>query len=102
MLEKHIEAAILDYLNYSGWFVVKLKDQCAVRNGVYRKPPPYMIPGVADIYALKDGRSIWFEVKNERGKQSEHQKSFGRNIKIKGGEYYVVRSIDEVKEALKQ
>jgi hypothetical protein len=98
--EHQIEQSICQYLHALGWYVVKLKDQTAFREGAYRKALPFQRRGVADLYAIKSGRSLWIEVKTKTGRQSDAQKEFERNIVNQGGEYVLVRSILGLKEFL--
>lgn len=86
--ERDIQKQIKEYLQYTGWFVVKIHQSL----GSYR--------GIADLYALKNGRHLWLEVKTPNGRQNEHQKQFERDVKAHGGEYYVVRSVEDVVEIL--
>jgi hypothetical protein len=64
--------------------------------------------GVADITAVyrrkSDGANvvIFFEVKTDKGRQSEHQKQFELNIKKLNGFYFIVRSITDASVALAQ
>lgn len=95
MLEKDIQKTIIDYLRYSGWFVVKNNTV-----GIYKQKTGKYIPsqavGLADLTILKGGRVIMLEVKTPKGKQSDGQIEFEKNWKEKGGEYYVVRSVEDV------
>ena len=57
-------------------------------------------PGVPDILVCFGSRFIGMEVKNEKGRQSKIQKVAEKEIKEAGGEYYIVRSISDVKKIL--
>ena len=88
--ETIIRNAIRDYLRVKGWSVIRIyQSQFSER-------------GIPDLYALKNGRGIWIEVKtpNPRSKLSSDQEQFGRGIKNYGGEWFVFRSIDECMEIL--
>ncbi len=54
--------------------------------------------GSPDICVVKDGFFIGLEIKTSKGKQSEGQKEFEKKLKDAGGEYYVVRSLEKLKE----
>lgn len=88
MKESEIQAAIREFLRWRGWFVIKIHQSL----GSYR--------GIADLYALKDGRSLWIEVKTAKGQQTEYQRQFEADIKAHGGEYLVARSVEDVVEYL--
>lgn len=53
--------------------------------------------GVADLQILLPNRSVFIEVKTDKGYQSDSQKEFEQVCKGLGIEYYVVRSLDEFK-----
>lgn len=99
MLEKDIQKTIIDFLRYSGWFVVKNNTV-----GIYKQKTGKYIPsqavGLADLTILKCGRVIMLEVKTPKGKQSDGQIEFEKNWKEKGGEYYVVRSVEDVEKII--
>jgi heterodisulfide reductase subunit C len=81
------------------------------------------VPGMADILAFQDqwycpecdwsttrctcewSRAalvpLWIEVKSEKGKQSDLQKSFQEQVESHGHRYVVVRSVEDVEAALK-
>jgi Holliday junction resolvase len=84
MKESEIQAAIKQYLQLKGWFVVKIHQSL----GSYK--------GIADLSCTKDGRHVWVEVKTAKGKLSEHQQRFGADVEYHGGEYRVARSVDDV------
>ena len=98
MKEIEIQRSILDYLekkrifhyrNNSGGF----RD---INNHFYR----FGALGSPDIICVVDGKYIGLEVKTKKGQQSEHQKDFQKKLEKAGGEYYVVRSIDDVMKIL--
>lgn len=88
MLESKIQASILKYLKTEDYFTVKT----IVNNKA----------GVPDIYALKDGISIWIEVKRPGGRVSPIQSYIHSQIREKGGIIFVVDSLDDLKEKLKE
>jgi len=100
-LEKNIQKAILDYLAYrrdvywfrSGSGAIKTEDGRYFKTGKR---------GCPDITVLFDGRYIGIEVKGLKGKQKPEQKEAEQQIKRCGGEYYIVRSVDEVVNILKK
>ncbi len=84
MKESDIQKQIKEYLQYCGWFVVKIHQSL----GSYR--------GIADLYALRDGQHVWIEVKTSRGKQSDWQIRFQQDIEKHGGTYILARGIEDV------
>lgn len=59
-------------------------------------------PGEADIQGLRGpaGQHLDIEVKAERGRQSEAQKTRQRAIERVGGKYILARSVEDVEEGL--
>ena len=86
--ESDIQRDIKTYLQYKGWFVVKIHQSM----GSYK--------GIADLSCTKDGRHVWVEVKAPRGKQSLEQAKFGCAVLAHGGEYIVAKSVDDVERYL--
>lgn len=64
----------------------------------YRTPPRYAKNGIPDIIVVKDGFFIGLEVKSRRGQISASQSVFKKLVQDNGGEYHVVRSLDDVIE----
>ena len=54
------------------------------------------------IVATKDAKTLWIEVKNEKGKQNENQIEFQSKIEKLGHIYFIVRSVEDVQEILKK
>ena len=106
MKESDIQRAILDYLaakrilafrmNSGAMFGSHKGKKWAVRFGE---------PGMADILASTTGGGEldvwWIEVKSEKGKQSEEQKSFQRLVENHGHGYILARSVDDVMAILR-
>lgn len=64
----------------------------------FRALPKYTPKGIPDIILIKDGWFVGLEVKTKTGKQSPDQKAFEKNVHDAGGEYYVVRTIEDLQE----
>jgi len=55
------------------------------------------------MVAIKDGRVLFIEMKKPgRSKQTENQKIFQANIETMGGEYILVRCLEDLIEAIKK
>jgi type IV secretory pathway VirB9-like protein len=52
--------------------------------------------GIADLILIYDKRTIYLEIKTEKGKQSKEQKEFQEICKKNNQPYFVVRNVDEV------
>jgi Holliday junction resolvase len=89
MTETMLKRDIMKYLQLRGFLVWKLSDR-------FRS-------GVPDLYAARDGRSYWFEIKKPTaGKVPELQKYEIRQLLLHGISAAVVRSIEDVKVIIKE
>jgi len=92
--EKQIQNTIEKYLTLKKHFYWKNNTGAFKRdNHFYR----FGAVGSPDICVVKDGFFIGLEVKTKTGKQSEGQKDFEKRLKEAGGEYYVIKSLEDVK-----
>ena len=82
--ETAIKKSVKQYLQIKGWFVFPILQGLGARKGI------------ADLYAIKGGRGVWVEIKTPRGKQNPHQIGFQQDIEEHGGEYMVVRDVQEL------
>ena len=55
-----------------------------------------MLVGFPDLIVWFKGRLVGLEVKSAKGRQSDSQKDVQEAMEYNGGEYHVVRSIDDV------
>ncbi|MFA6992224.1 MAG: hypothetical protein WC269_03005 [Candidatus Gracilibacteria bacterium] len=99
--EKETQKAVMKYLglrhilhwrNQSGQ--MSIKDNMGNFKGVMNLG----MAGSPDIFALHDGTLFGFEIKDIKGKQNDNQKDFERRMNEAGGEYYVIRDLNEVIE----
>jgi hypothetical protein len=99
-LEKDIQRAICDYLAYSRHFFYRNNNtpMFDTKRGMFRAMPKYTPHGLPDIVVVKDGKYIGLEVKREKGQVSKEQTETGKRIVSAGGEWHVVRSIDDVQK----
>jgi hypothetical protein len=82
--ETVILRAVRRHLETDGWYVLRIQQGLGC------------VKGIADLVAMKAGRTVWLEVKTATGKQSDYQVDFERAVLAHGGEYRVVRSVDGV------
>lgn len=69
-----------------------------VKKQIRRALPKHAKRGVPDIIVIKKGQFIGLEVKSATGRQSPDQKLFEIHTTNNGGFYYIVRSLQEVKQ----
>lgn len=82
--ESDIRRQVKDYLKIKGWFVY------------YNLAGLGSYPGLSDLVAVKDGRIVHIEVKGPKGQQSEDQIYFEIDLAASGGEYLLVREIEDL------
>jgi Holliday junction resolvase len=84
MLESKIQAKIINQLKKNGWLVIKII-KCNIN-------------GMSDLICFKNGITVFIEVKNESGKQSEIQKYVQKQIELQGFEYLLINDISQLNE----
>jgi len=82
--ENDVKRQVKDYLTLKGYFHFPILQGL----GAYK--------GIPDIIAIKNNRVLFLEIKRPGGKQSDYQKQFQANIEGQGGEYYVVKSLEDL------
>ena len=82
--ESLILRAVRRELERAGWFVLRQQQGLG------------SVKGVADLVALRDGRTVWLEIKTATGRQTPDQVVFETAIVRHGGEYRVVRCVDDL------
>jgi hypothetical protein len=101
ILEKDIQRAICDYLALRRYFFYRNNNTPIydVTRKTFRAMPKYTPRGICDIIIIaKGGKYIGLEVKTKTGTQSEPQIIFEQNVKKAGGEYHIVRSLEDVQK----
>lgn len=59
-----------------------------------------LLAGAADLIVLLDGVCVFFEVKDEKGRQQDKQKDFENDVKALGFNYHLVRSLEEFQQII--
>jgi hypothetical protein len=85
--ESYILSAVRQALCLSGWYVMRNQQGLG------------SVPGRSDLEALRGGRLVFIEIKTPTGKLSDHQKHFCDTILSHGGEYLVVRRVEDLRDA---
>lgn len=88
--ETLILRAVKAALEARGWYVVRIHQSLG------------STPGIADLVAMGFGRTIWIEVKTPKGRLNDHQRLFQYGVEVSGGEYRVVRSLEDVEDLLER
>lgn len=82
--ETEIQNSVRDLLRADGWFVIRHQQGMGAHKGL------------SDLTALKDGVTIYVEIKTPKGRLSEWQEIFKKDIEAHGGRYIVCRSIEDI------
>jgi len=90
--------AICDYLALKRYFFYRNNNAAIFdpTRKTFRSMPKHARHGVPDIIVVKDGKYIGIEVKTEKGRPSDHQLEFGRDLILAGGMYVIARGIEDV------
>jgi hypothetical protein len=59
-----------------------------------------MVSGVADMTYLKDGKAYFFELKADKGRQSDNQKQWQEIVEAAGFSYQIIRSLTQFQTAI--
>jgi len=83
--ENDIKKQVKDYLSLKGYFHFYL----LAGLGAYK--------GIPDIIAIKNNRVLFLEIKRPVGwKHSDPQKQFMKDIEEYGGEYYLIKCLEDL------
>ena len=86
--ENDVKRQVKDYLSIKGWF------------WFYNLQGLGSYDGIPDFIAIKNGRTIYLEAKKPGGKQSPGQIEFEWNITHQNGEYYLIKSLEDLIEVM--
>lgn len=87
MLESIIQSKIVNEAKKNDYTVLKVV-KCNIN-------------GFPDLTLFKQNTTIFIEVKNEKGVQSEIQKYVQKQLENQGFRYFLVRSLEEFKQKIK-
>lgn len=86
--ETFIRRSVKEMLELDGWDVT------------YHQQGPLCRKGFPDLTALKNGKTLYIEIKTPTGRQSAYQVEFQRICEAHGGIYVLARSVDDIKPYL--
>lgn len=86
--ETEIQNSVRNELRKDGWFVIRHQQGLGAHKGF------------ADLTAIKEGKTIYVEIKTPTGRLSEWQKQFQHDIEAHGAQYIVCRSVDDIRPYL--
>jgi hypothetical protein len=97
--EKYLQNSIIDWLNANTSGMFWQNDSVGIRG---RKRCNRFRPnGVSDILGVISGQAVAIEVKSPKGKLLASQLQFSERFRRSGGEYYVIRSLEDMTELAK-
>lgn len=82
--ESDVRKLCRDYMRVKGWFIFPILQGL----GAYR--------GISDYIAIKNGRTVYIEVKSPAGSQRPEQRNFQADIEAHGGEYFLVDCYEDL------
>lgn len=96
--ESLLVKACIEYLMFKGYIAIRNNSGLIVlKDGNKSRAVKMGIAGASDIIACSpEGKFIAIECKSSKGKLTEKQKNFLKEVSLKGGEALVVKSIDEL------
>ncbi len=105
LTEAQIQRQILDWLAAKGILAFRMQSGATLSSykGKQRMVR-YGVPGMADILSFPcfhgENRIVWIEVKAAKGKQSDLQQSFQRQVENHYQRYVLAYSLEDVQKAL--
>lgn len=88
--EADILRQVRQYLRLKGWSAYRIQQGMGA------------VRGMPDLIAIRAGRVVWIEVKSRTGRLSVHQEAFQAEIAAQGGEYLVVRRVEDIIAAVRE
>jgi len=104
LTEKQLQKIIIEYLRYHpkvAWIERINVGAHVIDEKNSRRFVRYSFKGCSDILGqMKNGKFLAVEVKSARGRLTEYQSEFINKVNKSGGLALVVRSLDDVQDAL--
>ena len=100
MTEQDLQNQIRVYLSKLGYTVFRINVIGSyTKDGRY--VPPSLPKGFSDLFAVKDGKAIFIEVKYGKNKASKEQINFIKQMQKKGCKAGIVYSIEDIDNLIK-
>jgi len=94
MKESELQSTILEYLALKRIFHYRQN------SGAFKTEIGHFVrfgaKGAPDIVCVVNGQYVGIECKAPKGRQSDHQKEFQRQLEAAGGRYILAYSVDDV------
>lgn len=85
---------------YPDYLMFSVPMEATYRNKYYFEGIGSMA-GVSDTVVILPGKTLFVEFKSAKGRQSPDQKEFENKLKALGGQYYIMKSLEEFQELIK-
>lgn len=82
--ESEIQGAVRKLLEMDGWYVIRHQQGMGCHKGL------------SDLSAIKNGITIYVEIKTPRGVQSDYQKDFQADVESHGAKYIICRDAEDI------
>lgn len=96
--ESDVLRAVCEYLALKRHFFWRANNIPVWDGKNFRAMPKYSMKGLPDIMLIINGFCIGLELKTATGRMSPEQKDVEKKFKDSGAEYYLIRSIDDLKQ----
>lgn len=100
--EHEIQKSIVRYFRkeYPNYILFSTNNEaCYTRQTYFAEAG--MLKGLADLVIVLPNKIIFVELKTTQGKQSKSQKDFETKITSLGYNYYIIKSLNDFKELIK-
>ena len=88
LTENEIQNEIRERLRWAGWYVIRHQQSMG------------SLKGLSDLSAIRNGQTVYIEVKKPGGVQSQYQKDFQAEVESHGAYYILAYSVDDVNELM--
>ena len=105
--ERDLKITVSAYLQYKMnagelYFDRLNSGEVVVMAGQSRRRIKLCEEGTADFFVLKNGHTIFLELKGEKGRQTPAQGAFQKLVEMQKAEYHLIHSIEELWKILSQ
>ena len=83
MTDKELTQEMKKYWKSNGWLAIRTQQNVGSHKGI------------ADFVVMKDGRTVFVELKGEKGRQTKDQKKFENDMISHGSYYLCIKSVEE-------
>jgi hypothetical protein len=100
--ESNMQKAVISYFLTNGCCVIRINSGRMTNEISKQYFKAYHVfglikpnAGYSDLMVMKDGKTVFIEMKTIDGKQNPNQKAFERHVKNYGFQYEICKSIDD-------